>query len=137
MKKAPITPWDRFLVLGVILVFGSILGINVLQRQLPRNAQENQDPQREYQVQAPMHLYVVNFMTGDSSKHDVDCEDRILEVSGALGTSLIEISHGQARMVDSPCRDKICVDVFGWLDRVGSISVCLPNQIMLELREPE
>jgi hypothetical protein len=60
---------------------------------------------------------------------------RTIEVQGYLGTSTIEISQGKARFVSSPCPDNVCVDFFGWVEKEGEISVCLPNQILLKVEE--
>jgi len=46
---------------------------------------------------------------------------------------VIEIEGGRARVVDSPCRDKLCVRA-GWLDRPGDVAVCLPQRVIVEIR---
>jgi len=58
--------------------------------------------------------------------------DRTLRLTGALGTSIIEISDGRARFKASPCPTQACVHS-GWLTRSGEFSACLPNRISLEL----
>jgi len=58
--------------------------------------------------------------------------DRTLHIQGPLGDSVIEISHGHARFVSSPCRGQVCVQT-GWLESAGDIAACLPNRISLTL----
>lgn len=64
-------------------------------------------------------------------------EDRQLAVAGVLGDSHIEIKHAEARFVDSPCSNKLCV-LHGWLQHAGETTACLPNQVSLRIlgRDP-
>ena len=56
--------------------------------------------------------------------------DRTIDVEGALGISRIAIENGQARFLDSPCSNRICVQSPP-LWREGDWSACLPNQVFL------
>lgn len=58
--------------------------------------------------------------------------DRTLHIHGPLGNSVIEVSHGRARFLSSPCRGQVCVQT-GWLQDTGDIAACLPNRISLTL----
>ncbi len=62
-------------------------------------------------------------------------KDTQFEVEGALGISTIQIKDGKARFVDSPCPDKLCVNFFGWIESEVELSFCLPNQVLLGVRE--
>lgn len=64
-------------------------------------------------------------------------EDRELDIAGALGVSHIEIKHAEARFVDSPCSNKLCI-LHGWLRHAGESTACLPNQVSLRIlgRDP-
>ncbi|PJA25419.1 MAG: hypothetical protein COX57_03235 [Alphaproteobacteria bacterium CG_4_10_14_0_2_um_filter_63_37] len=57
---------------------------------------------------------------------------RALDIPGPLGDSEIEVASGRARFVDGPCQHKLCVRQ-GWVNRVGSLAVCIPNQVMLRV----
>jgi len=46
---------------------------------------------------------------------------------------MIEIEGNRARIVDSPCRDKLCLRA-GWLERPGDVAVCLPQRVIVEIR---
>jgi hypothetical protein len=59
-------------------------------------------------------------------------QHRILQVSGALGTSTIEIKQGKARFKHSPCANQYCVHQ-GWMNKANQTAICLPNQVSLEL----
>lgn len=61
----------------------------------------------------------------------LDQAQRIL-VPGPLGTSLVEIAHGRARVAADPSPRQLCVKQ-GWLSRAGDAALCLPNQISVEL----
>jgi hypothetical protein len=55
-----------------------------------------------------------------------------LTVRGYQGDSLVEISGGRVRMIDSACPDKLCVKT-GWISSPGKSIVCLPNRVVIEV----
>ena len=58
--------------------------------------------------------------------------DTIIEVNGPLGTSKIAVHQRQVRIVSDPSPRQYCVRQ-GWLKNAGEISICLPNQVSVEL----
>ena len=58
--------------------------------------------------------------------------DRILQVHGPLGDSIIEIKELQARFLSSPCKGQQCVHS-GWLEAAGELAACLPNRVSIQL----
>lgn len=58
--------------------------------------------------------------------------DRRIEVLGPLGTSVVEIVNGRARIAADPSPRQYCVRQ-GWLAQAGEVAVCLPNQVSVEL----
>ena len=62
---------------------------------------------------------------------------RKLEVKGPLGTTVIEVQPGRARVASDPGPRQYCV-LQGWLTRPNSIAICAPNHVSLQLagREP-
>lgn len=44
----------------------------------------------------------------------------------------IEIDKNRARVKDSDCKDKICVNS-GWLTKPGDTAVCLPNKVAIKI----
>lgn len=59
-------------------------------------------------------------------------QDRTVHVHGALGDSVIEIQHGKARFVSSPCSGKICIHS-GWQSHSGELAACVPNRVSIEI----
>lgn len=59
-------------------------------------------------------------------------QQREIHVHGKLGDAIISIAKGKARFAKSPCQSQYCVHQ-GWLTHAGQSSICLPNQISLEL----
>lgn len=55
-----------------------------------------------------------------------------LEVPGPLGTTLIAIEPGRARVVSDPGPRQYCVRQ-GWLSRPGEIAICAPNRVSLQI----
>ena len=60
-------------------------------------------------------------------------ENRLLEVSGPLGTTRIEIANGEASIIASPCARKVCLG-FGSIRFDGEMAVCLPNRVAIRIR---
>ena len=58
--------------------------------------------------------------------------DTIIQVPGPLGISQISIHNRQARITQDPSPRQYCVRQ-GWLKTAGEISICLPNQVSVEL----
>ena len=55
-----------------------------------------------------------------------------IAVPGPLGTTLIAIEPGRARVVADPGPRQYCVRQ-GWLMRPGEIAICAPNQVSLQI----
>ena len=58
--------------------------------------------------------------------------DAELEFHGPLGVTRVEIAGGEARVLTSPCRAKICVNSRA-LSAGGDWTACLPNGILLRV----
>jgi hypothetical protein len=54
------------------------------------------------------------------------------EVGGPLGNTIVESAPDSARVVDSPCRDKLCI-LHGRISLPGRAAVCLPNRVAVEI----
>ena len=54
------------------------------------------------------------------------------EVSGPLGTTLIAVEPGRARVVSDPSPRQYCVRQ-GWLMRPGEIAICAPNRVSVQI----
>ena len=59
-------------------------------------------------------------------------EERTVSVVGPLGTTMIRIESGRARVVSDPGPRQYCVRQ-GWLTRPGEMALCAPNHISLTL----
>ncbi|MEW5786529.1 MAG: NusG domain II-containing protein [Pseudomonadota bacterium] len=56
--------------------------------------------------------------------------NRIIEVTGPLGTSRVEIRDGRVRVAADPSPRQLCVRQ-GWIPPGGGV-VCLPNRVSVE-----
>jgi hypothetical protein len=54
-------------------------------------------------------------------------------VKGPLGTTVVRVSGSAAWILDSPCKDKLCVHQ-GKISASGEWAACLPNRVMIRLR---
>jgi hypothetical protein len=59
-------------------------------------------------------------------------QSRKLDVAGPLGTTVIEVQPGRARVAADPGPRQYCV-LQGWLTRPNSIAICAPNHVSLQL----
>jgi hypothetical protein len=57
---------------------------------------------------------------------------RKYEVTGAIGTTVIEVQAGRARVVSDPGPRQYCVQQ-GWLTRANAVAICAPNHVTLQL----
>ena len=57
---------------------------------------------------------------------------RRIEVAGALGTSVIEVQPGRARVAADPGPRQYCVRQ-GWLSQPNAIAICAPNHVSLSI----
>lgn len=55
-----------------------------------------------------------------------------IEVDGPIGTTVIEIAPGRARVHSDPGPRQYCVQQ-GWLTRANAIAICAPNHVSLTL----
>lgn len=53
-------------------------------------------------------------------------------VTGPLGTTLIQIEPGRARVLADPGPRQYCVQQ-GWLTRPNAVAICAPNHVSLSL----
>ena len=57
---------------------------------------------------------------------------RRVEVQGALGTSVIEVQPGRARVAADPGPRQYCVRQ-GWLTQPNAIAICAPSHLSLSI----
>ncbi len=60
-------------------------------------------------------------------------EDRTIKVQGPLGITTVVIKGGQVYVSDSPCPNKICIEM-GHIFEKGDTIVCLPNRVYITIR---
>ncbi len=58
--------------------------------------------------------------------------NRLINISGQLGTSVAEVKPGAIHMKFSPCPDRYCMKT-GWIDRPGQVIACVPNRIIIKI----
>ena len=58
--------------------------------------------------------------------------NRTLSIDGPLGATVVEVQNQRARIARDPSPKQYCVRQ-GWLQHVGEIALCLPNQVSIEI----
>jgi hypothetical protein len=74
----------------------------------------------------------VTVAAGDKTRVFSLHQEQHVAVDGLRGKSIIEIDHGRARFVASPCGSKVCIHA-GWLDHAGETAACVPNGVIVSL----
>jgi hypothetical protein len=62
--------------------------------------------------------------------------DRTIEIPGTLGETIITVSGGEARIVESPCPNKTCIAAPG-ISHKGEWNACLPNRVIIRIEGNE
>lgn len=62
-------------------------------------------------------------------------ENQEIEIHSEKGINILKIENGQARMIEASCPDKICMGMTPLEGDVPGVIVCLPNEVIVELRE--
>jgi hypothetical protein len=65
------------------------------------------------------------------AEYPLDAARRI-EVPGPIGTTVVEIQPGRARVFADPGPRQYCVRQ-GWLSQGGAVAICAPNHVSLML----
>ena len=59
-------------------------------------------------------------------------KDRRVELDGPLGITVLQIENGAARIISSPCAQKICIGM-GEACHTGDLIACVPNQLVISI----
>ena len=57
-------------------------------------------------------------------------KDQRVELDGPLGITVLQIENGGARVISSPCTQKICIHM-GEARHTGDLLACVPNQLVI------
>ena len=60
-------------------------------------------------------------------------DEGIYAIPGELGDMTIEIRDRQVRVLDSPCREKICIRT-GAISRSGAWIACIPSRVFIRIQ---
>ena len=58
--------------------------------------------------------------------------DQTTYVKGPLGLTEVEVKKGQARIVRSPCKNKVCIKS-GYIRYADRLAVCIPNRVVVRI----
>ena len=59
-------------------------------------------------------------------------QDQTTHVKGPLGLTEVEIKKGQARIVRSPCKNKVCIKS-GYIRYADRLTACIPNRVVVRI----
>jgi hypothetical protein len=59
-------------------------------------------------------------------------KDQTTHAKGPLGLTEIEIKKGRARIVRSPCKNKVCIKS-GYIRYADRLAACIPNRVVVRI----
>ena len=59
-------------------------------------------------------------------------QDQTTHVKGPLGLTEVEIKKAQARIVRSPCKNKVCIKS-GYIRYADRLTACIPNRVVVRI----
>ena len=59
-------------------------------------------------------------------------QDQHTHVEGPLGSTEVEIRDGKARILKSPCKNKVCIKS-GYIRYADRLSACIPNRVVVRV----
>ncbi len=62
----------------------------------------------------------------------LDGVTKVIKVRGPLGITEVEIDKKSARIIESPCKNKICIRS-GAISKPGQWIACLPNRVIVSI----
>ncbi len=60
----------------------------------------------------------------------------VIKLPGGGEANLL-VEDGTVRMLRIPCPREICIHFFGAISEAGEVIVCVPNGLIVELRQPD
>ena len=58
--------------------------------------------------------------------------NQIIPVEGRLGVTQVEIRDGRARILRSPCKNKVCIKS-GYIQYADRFAACIPNRVVVKI----
>ena len=59
-------------------------------------------------------------------------QDQKIHVKGPIGLTEIEVKNGRARIVRSPCKNKVCIKS-GYIRYADRLAACIPNRVVIRI----
>jgi hypothetical protein len=109
------TKHDKYLIL--VILFLAVIGFSLT-----------------YLASKPKIPLVAEISVDGKSMMKIDLNntpEKRFEITGYVGTSIVEVKKGAIRMAYSPCKDKYCQKT-GWIRQPGQIIACMPNRVVIK-----
>ena len=59
-------------------------------------------------------------------------QDQKTHVKGPIGLTEIEVKNGHARIIRSPCKNKVCIKS-GYIRYADRLAACIPNRVVVRI----
>ena len=59
-------------------------------------------------------------------------QDQKTHVKGPIGLTEIEVKNGHARIISSPCKNKVCIKS-GYIRYSERLAACIPNRVVIRI----
>lgn len=108
---------DWVIIIFVIIIAGSIFFWNII-----RDKKDDSNL-----------LFVEIYYNGEIYDKVNLLDSKTITIETELGKNIVEIADGKVHMLESDCRDQICVKS-GIIDKVNRNIVCLPNKVHVQIQ---
>lgn len=112
------TKWDKYLVI--------LIAVISLSSMIYINSMTTNEDEKYVSIQVNGKEYKKVTFSNDNKK-------RYLEVKTKYGYNKLEIQNKKTRVVEANCPDELDVKQ-GFIEDVGSMIVCLPNRLVIEIK---
>ena len=76
------------------------------------------------------YILIIKDMKGQQEIRVNPGMDKVLEIEGPIGKTVVHIHEGKVWISESPCPDKTCIRM-GKIPDNGGFIACLPNKVIL------
>lgn len=112
------TRWDKYLIITIVLL--SLAAMFYM-----KNIATNQG-EKYISIEVNGEEYKKVTFTNDNKK-------RYLEIKTKYGYNKLEIQNEKIKVIEADCPDKLDVKQ-GFIEETGSMIVCLPNRLVIEIK---
>jgi hypothetical protein len=91
------------------------------------NMQSSNEVKKVIEIQVGDEIYRRIAIKSDDYKETIP-------IKSNLGVNILRIHDGGIEMIDSDCRNNICINT-GFVSKPGEMIVCLPHKVLVQIKD--